>query len=209
MGCDGCATTARLGPHNADNEADGAVLGVSDAALIAVYRQHFRFAWRLCRSLGVSTADVDDVVHDVFMVVRKRLADRDPEIPIRAWLGRVVRNLVMHHHRSVARRDARQRRGPEPRADRMPDEHVEVREAAALLERFLERLEPNKREVFVLMEVEGMSAPEVSVIVGAKTATTYTRLRAARREFAAYVASLEPARVESNRMPRRGHAGSH
>lgn len=181
---------------------------MSDAALIAVYREHFRFAWRLCRSLGVSAADVDDVVHDVFIIVRRRLAERDPAIPLRAWLGRVVRNVVMHHQRSAARRDARLRRVLEPRADRMPDEEVGVREAAALLEQFLMHLEPKKREVFVLMDVEGMSAPEASAIVGAKTATTYTRLRAARREFAAYVASLQPATEASNTAPRRGHVGS-
>lgn len=181
---------------------------MSDSAFIAAYRQHFRFAWRLCRSLGVSTADVDDVVHDVFIVVRKRLAKRDPDIPLRAWLGRVARNVVLHHHRSAARRNARLRRVAEPRADRMPDEELSVREAAELLERFLTHLEPKKREVFVLMEIEGMSAPEVAVVVGAKTATTYTRLRAARQEFAAYVAALEPTSSVPTAQLRRRHAGS-
>src|ERR1039457_6413159 len=40
-----------------------------------IYRQHFPYVWRTLRRLGVAPADVEDVAHEVFVVVHRRLAD--------------------------------------------------------------------------------------------------------------------------------------
>jgi RNA polymerase sigma-70 factor (ECF subfamily) len=163
----------------------------------AVYRAHVRFVWRLCRALGVAPAHVDDVVHDVFLVVRRRLPDRDTRWPLAAWLGRIARNTVMHHRRGLARAAERESMAPVPTAVRGPDEALDLSEAAALLQSFLDGLEPARREVFALIDIEGLSAPEVTEICDAKLPTVYTRLRAARLAFTAFVAALpEPRRVE-------------
>lgn len=55
------------------------------------------------------------------------------------------------------------------------------------MQAFLDELEPRKREVFVLMQIEGMSAPQVARACGAKVPTVYTRLRAARQELEAFI----------------------
>ena len=151
-----------------------------------VYRAHVKFVWRLVRALGVELAHVDDVVHDVFLVVRKRLATRDPQWPLPAWLGRITRNTVMHHIRSCARAERRTQMVAPPVEARLPDEELALGEAAILMQAFLDSLDPDRREVFVLMEIEGMSAPEVAEICGAKLPTVYTRLRAARIAFAKF-----------------------
>ena len=49
----------------------------------------------------------------------------------------------------------------------------------------LGNLAPLKREVFVLVEVHGMTAPEISHELGIPLNTVYTRLRAARIAFEA------------------------
>ena len=50
------------------------------------------------------------------------------------------------------------------------------------LDRILGTLDEDKRAVFVLVEIEEMSAPEAAEALGAKVNTVYSRLRAARRE---------------------------
>ena len=105
---------------------------MSDAALIAVYREHVRFVWRLCRSLGVSPMHVDDVVHDVFLVLQRRLDDRPDAASPRAWIAGITRNVVLHHHRSRARRDARLQAVEWNPSAPSPDEEVGARRAAAL-----------------------------------------------------------------------------
>ena len=69
----------------------------------------------------------------------------------------------------------------------MPTDPVEAlhrREAEALVESFLATLDEDSRMVFVLVEIEGMTAPEVEVALGVKLNTVYSRLRRARAAFA-------------------------
>jgi RNA polymerase sigma-70 factor, ECF subfamily len=49
----------------------------------------------------------------------------------------------------------------------------------------LEALDESKREVFVLSEIEQLSAPEISAITGVPLNTVYSRLRVAKQTFAA------------------------
>ena len=62
-----------------------------------VYREHFRFVWRMVQRWGVK--DVDDAVHDVFLVVLRRLPEFDMQTPIRSWLFGIVRRVAADHHR--------------------------------------------------------------------------------------------------------------
>jgi RNA polymerase sigma-70 factor (ECF subfamily) len=52
-----------------------------------------------------------------------------------------------------------------------------------LLWRLLGELDPLKREVFVLAELEEMTAPEIAEAIGIPLNTAYSRLRVARQEF--------------------------
>lgn len=156
-----------------------------------VYQAHFDFVWRLARALGVELDGVDDVVHEVFLVVRRRLDTFDRERSMRAWLAGITRNLVMHHQRASSRRSRRIAALPEPDPPRRPDEWLALAEAATLMARFLDELDPAKREVFVLMEIERMTAREVEAIVGVHHRTLHTRLRAAREAFSAFAQALE------------------
>jgi RNA polymerase sigma-70 factor (ECF subfamily) len=44
-------------------------------------------------------------------------------------------------------------------------------------------LSPEHREVFVMAEVEGFTAPEIADALGAKLNTVYSRLRLGRAQF--------------------------
>jgi RNA polymerase sigma-70 factor (ECF subfamily) len=57
-------------------------------------------------------------------------------------------------------------------------------------------LDADKREVLVLVELEELSAPEVSELLGVKLNTVYSRLRAARAAFDAAL-SRHRARLRS------------
>jgi RNA polymerase sigma-70 factor (ECF subfamily) len=48
---------------------------------------------------------------------------------------------------------------------------------------FLDRLDEDRRVVMLLVELEGMSVPEVAELVGDNVNTIYSRLRLARRDF--------------------------
>lgn len=156
----------------------------------ALYATHCEFVGRVARAHGVEHGSIDDVVHEVFLVARARLDNLDPTRSARAWLAGIARNVVLHHHRSTGRRLRRLAALVPPESVPLPDECVARRQAAAAIQRFVTELTAEKREVFVLMEIEKMTARDVEAIVGVDHRTLHSRLRAARLEFAAFVRRL-------------------
>ena len=150
----------------------------------AVFARHFRSVWRTLRRLGVSGAQVDDAAQDVFVVVHRRLHGFDRR-SLRAWLYAIAVRVASDY-----RRDAR-RRATAPLDDGLTDSSPgparqnELKESVRLLHALLAELDDEKRTVFVLGELEELSAPEISEALGVNLNTVYSRLRAARMQFEA------------------------
>ena len=64
-----------------------------------------------------------------------------------------------------------------------PENQVARRQAAELARNALDSLDERRRMVFVLVEFEQMTAPEVASTLSIPLNTVYSRLRTARREF--------------------------
>lgn len=147
----------------------------------AVFERHHDFVWRSLGYLGVAKHAVDDATQDVFIVVHRRLVDFDPATPMRSWLFGIARRIA-DKYRVRAARSGALRLLPAP-VGPDPDHALERREAAALIEGFLADLPLEQREVFVLAELEGLTAPEIAAAIDAKLNTVYSRMRLARRAF--------------------------
>lgn len=161
-----------------------------------VYEAHVRFVWRTLRRLGVPDKDCDDAVQDVFLVVHRRLADFRPEAPIKHWLFRITAGIARDHRRSFRRKNPREH-GFEPLsttdevadlAQESPLDSAERGAAARLIRDLLQALDEPKREVFILSELEQMTAPEIAQALEIPLNTVYSRLRRARSEFEAALA---------------------
>lgn len=198
-------TEAALEPHSQKGEMLSSVelraktaeeiVAVRPAAptFAEIYEQEFSFVWRSARSLGVVAHALDDVTQEVFVVVHRRLGDFEGRSSVRTWVYGIVRNVVRAHRRGVAQ-EPKSPPGSELPVDpdsivdptaRAPDEALEKREAAALLMKFLDAMDDDKREVFVLAELELFTVPEVATMIGENVNTVYSRLRLARAELSA------------------------
>jgi RNA polymerase sigma-70 factor (ECF subfamily) len=151
-----------------------------------VYEECVDFVWRSLKSLGVRDATLDDAVQDVFVVVHRRLADFEARSTVRTWVFGIAVRVARDH-----RRRERRKGGLEPldfeTVDPMPGPHDEAATAEALrkVAIVLEALDDAKREVFVLSEIEELTAPEIAEALGINVNTVYARIRAARSEFRA------------------------
>ncbi len=160
--------------------------------LAEVYREHGDFVRRTAGHLGVCDAQVEDVVHDVFLVAYRRLPSFDQARgTLRSWLFGITKRVVLHHRRATARHHRRLSVVPEPRPQPGPDETLAARRAAARVDAFLDTLPSAQRLVFSLTDIEGMPAVEVARSLGLNVNTVYARLRSARRAFAQVLDSLE------------------
>lgn len=140
--------------------------------------------------MGVSTLHIDDVVHDVFLVVMRRLGDYDAKQSMRAWLAGITRRVVSHLRRKLSRDDRRLRALPDPVPPRGPERSMELQDCERLMEQFLRGLDEDKRAAFVLMELEGLTAREVAEACGSNQRTIYSRVRVARARFEAFAAEM-------------------
>ncbi|HTQ07883.1 MAG TPA: sigma-70 family RNA polymerase sigma factor [Polyangiaceae bacterium] len=167
-----------------------------------VYAEHFRYVWRCLRALGVRDAALDDAVHDVFLVVQQKLAAFDGQAALTTWLYAIALR-VARRARAAARKDGWRFEPVDaledalsdvptaPGASERPDHAFERGERLSLARRALERLDDDKREAFVLSQIEQRAAPEIAEITGLPLNTVYSRVRAARLAFQAEVARLE------------------
>lgn len=150
-----------------------------------VYRAELGFVWRSAKRLGLRDAGLDDAVQEVFVVVHRRLAEFEGRSSLRTWLFGITLRVVRDHRRSARRRDP----GPPVDPDTLrangggPAESAEKAEAVRLLHALLDELDDERREVFVMAELEQMPMPEIAEALGINVNTAYARLRTARHEF--------------------------
>lgn len=190
-------TESEVGGHTGDMGAAAAMHAVLEdpgesgtrqreaLALEDIYDAHFDFVWRSARRMGVAPAHVDDVVQEVFLVAHRRLDDFERRSTVKTWLFGILLRVVSDHRRTLRRKGGL---APLPEGLAAPDEagpaaRTEHRQRVALLHALLETLDEDKRAVFVLAELEQMTAPEIAESLGVKLNTVYSRLRVARKKF--------------------------
>ncbi len=159
-----------------------------DPEFANLYHRHHGFVWRVLRRLGVPQASLDDATQEVFVVVHRRRDDLDADASVRSWLFGIARRVAADVHRGQHRRQRKHDALPLP-ADAPPlDDALARSEAAELVRAFLARLDEGHRMVFMLADIEGLTAPEISQALQLKVNTVYSRLRKARLEFERAVA---------------------
>ena len=162
--------------------------GPNLASFEAIYREHFAFAWRALRRLGVPERDLGDAAQDVFLVVYRRLPEFDFQRPLTAWLYAICLRVASDRRRSAAHRneilsEAEEPIEPPQQVGGAEAEQARHAERRALLEAALEAMPLEQRAVFTLFELEGQTGEEVAALLGVPVATVHSRLRLAREVF--------------------------
>lgn len=186
-------TERRLGGHpplqmktarHAQPTPEQDALAALDRQLAVVFDQHAPFVWRVLQRLGVASAELDDALQEVFMVVARKLPEYEERGEMRAWLFTIGRQVASHARRASHRRARIETSDDVPSpALQDPHEAVERREAARFVQAFLDKLDERQATVFYLAEVEGLSAPEIAACLSIGVNTVYGRLRLAREQF--------------------------
>jgi RNA polymerase sigma-70 factor (ECF subfamily) len=174
-------------------EAPSPVGGVRPT-LPEIYESCFGYVWTCLKRLGVWERDLEDAVHDVFIVVHRRLGDYDPSRPIKPWLAGISARVASEfrrraqHRREVVTEDVdMETASPIPSADTA----LSDKQRRALVLKALDRLDFDRRTVLVLHDIEGYAMPEISTSLEINVNTLYARLRAARADFAAAVRAVQ------------------
>ena len=141
------------------------------------------------RDFRGASSHLDVALHDRAQLLHQEA----PAQQVRARGGAFAR------HRRGGRGQASRRAGPTS-----PDEALAGRQVERALEQAIAALEPMYREVLLLRDVEGLTAPEVAEVLGASVQAVKSRLHRARLSVRERVAPL--LGVERDRRPRRALA---
>ena len=154
----------------------------------ALYREQFDFVFRNLRRLGVASAQVDDALQDVFLVVLRKIEEFESGSHAKAWLFAIALRIARNYRRSERRRDSHVGTTDSDSfsapGEHSPFERAARAQAARILHAFLDGIDEDKRSVFIMTELEQMTAPQIAAALSLNLNTVYARIRAARREFA-------------------------
>lgn len=177
--------SALLATPAESGEADARSASGTRPSFDALYDEHVDRLFRALRRFGVADASLEDAVQDVFVTAYRRLDGFEGKSAISTWLYGIALHVARNYRRHA-------RRHPEAPTDDAVlegesggdlERSLEEAEAVRILYRLLDELEDDKREIFVLAELEELSAPEMASLSGVNVNTVYARIRAARTAF--------------------------
>jgi RNA polymerase sigma-70 factor, ECF subfamily len=166
---------------------------VVPADLDAIYRAHAATVARWVAKLAGPSADVEDLVHEIFLVVRRRLPEFRGDAKLTTWLYRITERVAQQsrrrdrfrrwfsHTRRLEIEDATSA------ARLTPVDALERRQATEACYRILDRMPDKYRTVLILFELEELSGEEIASLTGLKLATVWVQLHRARSRFLADV----------------------
>src|SRR5271163_983682 len=154
-----------------------------------IYREYAPAIFRFCRRALPSREDAEDATTEVFMKVRQKLGQYDPERPFTAWLYKVAAN---HCWDLLRRRKVRQDLETED-AETMPLEHPDPgqldhmisQQTGSGVRHALEHLSDRARMALVLRYYSELSYDEIADALGLRRAFVGVVLLRARHELRA------------------------
>jgi RNA polymerase sigma-70 factor (ECF subfamily) len=168
-----------------------------DGTFRTLFDREFDYVWVSLRRLGVRDSDLEDVAQDVFVKVHRQFHAYDRSRPIRPWLFAFAARCAADWRRQTRHRvEVLGSRGEPAAPTPIADEALSTAQDLDLVLRALQRVDPERREVFILYEFDECPMKEIVRALGIPLFTGYSRLRLARKEFAASVRQLRRLRGE-------------
>jgi RNA polymerase sigma-70 factor, ECF subfamily len=182
-----------------DEHLLAAARGGNGPALEELLERHqaqvYRFGMRMCRD----PEDAKDVLQDTLLAVARGVRDFRGASSLSTWLYSIARSFCIKKRRrsQFAPEEERSldtdlateaKRLADP--GRSPDETLAGKQVEQALDKAISALEPMYREVLLLRDVEGLTAPEVAEVLGLSVQAVKSRLHRARLSVRQEVAPL-------------------
>jgi RNA polymerase sigma-70 factor (ECF subfamily) len=184
---------------SSDEQLLAAARGGKSQALEDLLQRHqaevYRFGLKMCRD----PEDAKDVLQDTLLAMARGVRDFRGASSLSTWLYSIARSFCIKKRRrsQFAPEEERSldtdvaaeaKRLADP--GEAPDETLAAKQVEQALETAISALEPIYREVLLLRDVEGLTAPEVAEVLGVSVQAVKSRLHRARLSVRQGVAPL-------------------
>lgn len=157
-------------------------VGAANALFERYEAQIYRVGLRMCRD----PEDAKDILQETFLAAARNLRDFRGEAAVGTWLFTIARSFCIKQRRRHGRSIAADAKDSDEEAETiadpavLPDEAAAGREVGEALQRAIAGLARPYRDVLVLRDVEGLTAPEVAAALGIGVDAVKSRLHRAR-----------------------------
>ena len=159
--------------------------GAADS-IDTMYGQNLAKVKRWARRLAGPSADLEDLVHDVFLIALRKGFQFRGEATIETWLFGITQRVVWTKRRKSQLRQwlfGQNQTVLVPPDPRSPQHDLERREDNARLYQALNRLSDAYRTTLILYELEELSGEEVARLTGVPLGTVWVRLHRGRERL--------------------------
>ena len=186
----GQTSTMSNEPDVSDEELVEHVLGGRPALFEMLMQRHTERLRRVVRSVLKDDAQIDDVLQETFLRAFAHLSEFQGTAKFATWLTRIaVNEAVMRKRRAVEQVDVTAMEVSGREAG--PEDVAASRQLGELLERAVEALPENYKDVFMLRVVDGFSVAETAWVLGVSEEAVRTRAFRANEALRALLAELQ------------------
>ena len=162
------------------------------------YPRVLGFGRRMCRD----DSDGEDVAQDTLLAAARTVRRFRGGASLSTWLYTIARSFCIKKRRrgkfAPAREESIDHLARQlPADDRSPEQAAMDRELEVALVEAIAGLEPMYKEVLLLRDVEGLTAPEVASVIGISVGAVKSRLHRARTTVRRALASKVEPRFEA------------
>jgi RNA polymerase sigma-70 factor, ECF subfamily len=155
--------------------AGGELAGDTDAAVRQLYARHAPALRRYVERFCPDRASADDIVQETFIRAWRHLPQLSSgDVPVRPWLYRVARNLLIDADRAARSRPVTVR--PQPAEEGRDDTGLDRVLDQQLVADALDQLSPAHRAVLVETFYQGRTLAKVARQLGIPDSTARSRL---------------------------------
>ncbi len=160
-----------------------------ESACVEAFDRELDYVFACLRRLGAAPFELEDLAHEVFIVLHQNWAIMDTSRPLRPYIFGVAFRIVCAHRRKRAREIPQAALDADDRGAG-PEGLLQDKEALSLLLAALEAVPLPRRAVVIMHELDEVPMDEVARRLSISRFGAYARLRKGRRELAAAVRKL-------------------
>lgn len=168
-------------------------------AFAELVRRYERTVIHFCLRMVGSREDAEDIAQESFIRVYRYLPKLTPSAKFTTLLLGIARNLTLNHLRDTGRRGrgiTRSLTGHERKEQAIedhrlrPDRDARLSEIEQMIERGLDMLSPQHREVLILRELQGCDYNTIARITKCRKGTVKSRIARAREQLRIHLDKL-------------------
>ena len=160
-------------------------------------RAHEKTVYNLALRLVGNPQDAEDMAQEAFLKVYRSLPEFRGESKFSVWLYRIVSNVCLDHLRHQGRRpasslttedeDGEEQQWDVPDESQSPERLLEQKLTREAVQRGLETLPEDQRQILLLREIRGMSYEEIGAALDLEPGTVKSRIFRARKKLVAWL----------------------